>query len=656
MAASESPAPVLKPAVNLCSAPLHSHLQHAMAQTSPAALAATDHLPRAGKGCCPGAGPPAAVLCSSAAQGSMLHRPHRQPRLPSDQAKASGKLLSVPCPGCATRAEPCCAADILKDVLQPVDQVWMSERFRIAAVARYRRLSVACDDQMPFGAADAAAAAPVAVTPAGCTTSSCSRGVDCRLNRGCGDGACSCRWQRLVRRNTPLRPAAREAQQQRQEGVAAQPPAAEASARALQQLAAPGSAPPLPAWGGQHWRQRHGREQARGAAKRAGAAAAQALSPPDAEVAYARLGALCQAIKNELQNDLNIHDASVLPAYVNLPQVTAAEYSQVRRHRGGRTCRPPGAARGRLCMRAWLWGWVSASGVLPGRSCGLRPALAVAHLLPGWGSGRRTGRSSWAGWWPRWRSSRRRSPASQRWTCWSRWASSRSTWPGTTCCPCTASRAAWTPCSCSWPPPMLLVRPVLADGSLSRPCRRWVQVCWPGALTAACCAQVFGPYVANWINGSQEALCARGKQLAQSQPTASKLAPGGAQRPMLLPWGDPAAAPRARAACFSAICWRAARARRGMRPACSVARPCRRCAGQPAGVGDAAAPWTQRFFRYERVIQYWPVFGPLLEGAVCAVLRETTHGVCQQCSPAPGQPPLRAPGGPAGVAPPTRAG
>ena len=49
----------------------------------------------------------------------------------------------------------------------------------------------------------------------------------------------------------------------------------------------------------------------------------------DAEVAYARLGALCQAIKNELQNDLNIHDASVLPAFVNLPQVTAAEYSQV---------------------------------------------------------------------------------------------------------------------------------------------------------------------------------------------------------------------------------------------------------------------------------------------------------------------------------------
>ena len=42
-------------------------------------------------------------------------------------------------------------AEILKDVLKPVDQVWMTERFKIAAVARYRRLSGACDDQLPFG-------------------------------------------------------------------------------------------------------------------------------------------------------------------------------------------------------------------------------------------------------------------------------------------------------------------------------------------------------------------------------------------------------------------------------------------------------------------------------------------------------------------------
>jgi len=50
----------------------------------------------------------------------------------------------------------------------------------------------------------------------------------------------------------------------------------------------------------------------------------------DAEVAYARLEALCQAIKAELGGDLKIHDAAVLPAFITLPQVTAAEYGRVR--------------------------------------------------------------------------------------------------------------------------------------------------------------------------------------------------------------------------------------------------------------------------------------------------------------------------------------
>lgn len=35
--------------------------------------------------------------------------------------------------------------------------------------------------------------------------------------------------------------------------------------------------------------------------------------------------------------------------------------------------------------------------------------------------------------------------------------------------------------------------------------------------------------------------------------------------------------------------------------------------------------------RYERVITYWPVFGPMLEGAVCASMRETTGAVTRQC-------------------------
>lgn len=35
--------------------------------------------------------------------------------------------------------------------------------------------------------------------------------------------------------------------------------------------------------------------------------------------------------------------------------------------------------------------------------------------------------------------------------------------------------------------------------------------------------------------------------------------------------------------------------------------------------------------RYERVISYWPSFGPSLEAAVCAALRTTTAAVSRQC-------------------------
>lgn len=35
--------------------------------------------------------------------------------------------------------------------------------------------------------------------------------------------------------------------------------------------------------------------------------------------------------------------------------------------------------------------------------------------------------------------------------------------------------------------------------------------------------------------------------------------------------------------------------------------------------------------RYERVITYWPTFGPSLEAAVCAALRTTTAAVSRQC-------------------------
>jgi hypothetical protein len=46
-------------------------------------------------------------------------------------------------------------------------------------------------------------------------------------------------------------------------------------------------------------------------------------------LAYQRLEFLTQSIKNELQRDLQINDAGVLPPDVVLPQITAAEYGRV---------------------------------------------------------------------------------------------------------------------------------------------------------------------------------------------------------------------------------------------------------------------------------------------------------------------------------------
>ena len=47
-----------------------------------------------------------------------------------------------------------------------------------------------------------------------------------------------------------------------------------------------------------------------------------------AAAAYARLEALAAALRAELVNDLKIHDAAVLPAFVTLPQLAAAEYGR----------------------------------------------------------------------------------------------------------------------------------------------------------------------------------------------------------------------------------------------------------------------------------------------------------------------------------------
>jgi len=39
--------------------------------------------------------------------------------------------------------------------------------------------------------------------------------------------------------------------------------------------------------------------------------------------------------------------------------------------------------------------------------------------------------------------------------------------------------------------------------------------------------------------------------------------------------------------------------------------------------------------RYERLVNYWPVYAPMLEEAVCAVLRAVTVAVTRQCGVIP---------------------
>lgn len=53
------------------------------------------------------------------------------------------------------------------------------------------------------------------------------------------------------------------------------------------------------------------------------------VDSPEAVAAYGRLEELCRAIMNELRADDQIRDARVLPAFVNLPDLTAVEYVNV---------------------------------------------------------------------------------------------------------------------------------------------------------------------------------------------------------------------------------------------------------------------------------------------------------------------------------------
>lgn len=59
----------------------------------------------------------------------------------------------------------------------------------------------------------------------------------------------------------------------------------------------------------------------------AGTAADTAAST--AAVAYRRLEALCSGIRGELEADMRIHQAAVLPSFLQLPALTSAEYCKV---------------------------------------------------------------------------------------------------------------------------------------------------------------------------------------------------------------------------------------------------------------------------------------------------------------------------------------
>ncbi|KAK9839863.1 hypothetical protein WJX81_007158 [Elliptochloris bilobata] len=307
---------------------------------------------------------------------------------PSGILEGGQAAPELPAPALLPAVELC---NILRDALKPVDQVWLADRFRVAAVRRYGRLEGACDDQLPFSSAR----------------------------------------QRQARQAT---------------ADARRPPAYGGPLGE--------TAPPYEGEGG----------------------------GGEAEVAYARLEALCQAIKAELGNDLKIHDAAVLPAFIMLPQVTAAEY-------------------GRLFV-------AKLTDVL-GQYPPPQPSRPAVDLLVAVGQQQE----------------------------------------------------------------YLLFHNLLPPPG------------HPGALDAL---QVFGPHVTRWINGSQAALCARCRQLEQAAGGfvghAERLPDGADGRTFVAPL-----------------------------------------------VEEMLARIGSEVGRYERVVTYWPVFGPLLEGAVCAALREATGAVSRQC-------------------------
>lgn len=131
------PAPALQPAVKLCSTshpcPLKSR------SSTPAALR-----------CFLGI---VDVLCTAMLaymrQGMYCSQPRYRAHLsfPSTSCPDS-KICNRVHPAANTATS---ATGIIREHLEPLDQVWLAERFSTAATRRYHRLAGAADDQHPFG-------------------------------------------------------------------------------------------------------------------------------------------------------------------------------------------------------------------------------------------------------------------------------------------------------------------------------------------------------------------------------------------------------------------------------------------------------------------------------------------------------------------------
>ena len=152
--------------------------------------------------------------------------------------------------------------------------------------------------------------------------------------------------------------------------------------------------------------------------------------------------------------------------------------------------------------------------------------------------------------------------------------------------------------------------------------------------------QVFGPYVTEWIHSSQHALCQRCRQIEASFHAA----PGDfrdigetSTRNYLFKVIRPFSFREFRETILQLPSSLTAiqrengilaygRLERLKHSCCSIGK-----SHSAPVVEEMIDRLSREVNRYERVITYWPVFAPQLEGAACAALRDTTSAVSRQC-------------------------